>query len=102
MDLYMLVCGWYALGGYVLGILKHLSCFVAKKFCDSSLMFCVVFSERVAVGCFLELPVYFGDAFSWKVWKFVLESMLMCKFVVSGSLYILHKVGVEIERACAT
>ena len=43
----MLVCGWYALGGCVLGILKRLSCFVAKKFCDSSLMFCVVFSERV-------------------------------------------------------
>ena len=32
MDLYMLVCGWYALGGCVLGILKRLSCFVAKKF----------------------------------------------------------------------
>ena len=28
----MLVCGWYALGRCVLGILKRLSCFVAKKF----------------------------------------------------------------------
>ena len=64
MDLYMLVCGWYALGGCVLGVLKHLSCFVAEKFCDSSLIFCVVFSERVVARCFLDLPVYFGDAFS--------------------------------------
>ena len=60
----MLVCGWYALGGCVLGVLKHLSCFVAEKFCYSSLMFCVVFSERVVARCFLDLPVYFGDAFS--------------------------------------
>ena len=60
----MLVCGWYALAGCVLGILKRLSCFVAKKFCDSSLMFCVVFSQRVTAGCFLDLLMYFGDAFS--------------------------------------
>ena len=59
----MLVCGWYALGRCVLGILKRLSCFVAKKFCDSSLMFYVVFSEKVKVGCFLDLPMYFGGAF---------------------------------------
>lgn len=65
-------------------------------------MFSIVFSDRVAVGRALDLPVFFGDAGSREVWQIVSESII-CAGSLSDSLYIgyqvLHKVGAE--RACA-
>ena len=50
-------------------------------------MFSIVFSDRVAVGRALDLPVYFGDAGSREVWQIVSESVL-CACSLSDLLYI--------------